>query len=158
MPRTWFTGALHRAGSLLPFSPGSCWQRRQALSANPEPPPGSISGDGCAAKSEKRRKGAARVRVWVCLPGCGCLSAPGQTQRGLPAAQRLRGKERSRPARGEAAGRGRPAARARPATGGQYVPAAGRFTCSGRRPLTVPDSLQHLLPQRSKKKKKKLIN
>lgn len=110
MPRAWFTGALHRAGSLLPFSPGSCWapgglsrnharrreQQQQALSESPEPTRGSFSGDGCTAKSEKRRMGAARVPVCVCLPGCGCLclrrGSRGGTQRGLPAAHRLRGR------------------------------------------------------------------
>lgn len=122
MPRAWFTGALHRAGPLLPFSPGSCWapgglshsharrreQQQQALSVSPEPTRGSFSGDGCAAKSEKRRMGAARVRVcvspWVRLS----VSAPGQpwgTPRGLPASHRLRGRSSlSQPGRGWGAG------------------------------------------------------
>lgn len=88
------------------------------------------------------------LRVSLGAAVCVCAGAAvGDTAR-PPCISQAAGKEQSLPARGEAGGRGHPAARARPATGGQYVPVAGRFTCSGRRPLTVPDSLQHLLPQR----------
>ena len=122
VPRAWFTGALHKAGPPLPFSPGSCWAPRRPFS-QPCTPGAAETGLFCKPRAptvkvlgrwmlceigEEANWGSvcAGLRVSPCVrlsvsaPG----AAVGDTGR-PPCSSHAAGKEVS-PSRGEAGGRG----------------------------------------------------